>query len=156
MDELDSVIVRRLQADGRSTNRELAAEIGVAPSTSLERTRRLHDSGVITGVHAEVSLPALGRKIEALIAVQLRPQSRAVIDGFRAFVIELPETLALYITAGDNDVLLHVAVQGTAQLQEFVLDRLTKHKEIASLTTSVIYQHVRNHVLIPLAEPVEP
>ncbi|MGI8647817.1 MAG: hypothetical protein ACR2JX_06295 [Mycobacteriales bacterium] len=47
---------------------------------------------------------------------------------------------------------MHVAVQGTQQLQEFVLDRLTKHKEIASIKTSVIYQHARKHVLAPLPQ----
>ncbi|MGH3426842.1 MAG: Lrp/AsnC family transcriptional regulator [Mycobacteriales bacterium] len=155
MDELDAAILKKLQADGRSTNRELAAALGVAPSTSLERTRRLQEVGVIAGVHAEIDLSALNRRVEALIAVKLRPQSRAVIDGFRRFVIDLPETLALYVTAGESDVLIHVAVQGTTQLQDFVLDRLTKHPEIASVTTSVIYQHMRNRVLAPLPTPVE-
>ena len=139
-----------MQTDGRTTNRELAANLGVAPSTTLERLRRLRESGVITGVHAEVDLATLNRPVEAMIAVKLRPQTRAVIHGFRNFVIKLPETLACYITAGENDVLIHVAVQGTQQLQDFVLDRLTKHKEIASITTSMIYEHVRNHVVAPL------
>ena len=47
---------------------------------------------------------ALNRRVEALIAVKLRPHSRTVIDGFRRFVIDLPETLALYVTAGESDV----------------------------------------------------
>ncbi|HEX3731457.1 MAG TPA: Lrp/AsnC family transcriptional regulator [Mycobacteriales bacterium] len=155
IDELDTAIIKRLQADGRSTNREVAAALGVAPSTCLERTRRLQEAGVIAGVHAEIDLSALNRRVEALIAVKLRPQSRAVIDGFRRFVTDLPEAVALYITAGESGVLIHVAVQGTTQLQDFVLDRLTKHPEIASVTTSVIYQHVRNHVLTPLPSPSE-
>lgn len=152
MDELDTAIVKILQIDGRTTNRDLANQLRVAPSTSLERLRRLRESGVITAFRAEIDLGALNRPVEAMISVQLRPQSRAVIDGFREFVAKLPETLAVYVVAGEDDVLVHVAVQGTQQLQEFVLDRLTKHKEIASVKTSVIYHHVRNQVLTSLPQ----
>ncbi|MGH8965523.1 MAG: Lrp/AsnC family transcriptional regulator, partial [Actinomycetes bacterium] len=54
MDALDQSILRRLQRDGRRTNRELADAVGVAPSTALERTRALRARGVITGFHAAV------------------------------------------------------------------------------------------------------
>jgi AsnC-type helix-turn-helix domain len=35
MDELDSEIVRLLQTDARRSNRELARQLGIAPSTCL-------------------------------------------------------------------------------------------------------------------------
>ena len=41
MDAVDQAILRRLQRDGRQTNRELAEALGIAPSTALERTRAL-------------------------------------------------------------------------------------------------------------------
>jgi len=40
VDELDSALVAALQADGRRSNRDLAAALSVAPSTALERTGR--------------------------------------------------------------------------------------------------------------------
>src|SRR6476469_6449521 len=60
MDAVDQAILRRLQRDGRQTNRELAEALGIAPSTALERTRALRARGVITGFHAAVDLDALG------------------------------------------------------------------------------------------------
>jgi predicted ArsR family transcriptional regulator len=51
-DAVDQAILRRLQRDGRQTNRELAEALGIAPSTALERTRALRARGVITGFHA--------------------------------------------------------------------------------------------------------
>jgi DNA-binding Lrp family transcriptional regulator len=59
MDAVDAAILRRLQQDGRQTNRELAAAVGVAPSTALERTRALRAAGGITGFHASVDPAAL-------------------------------------------------------------------------------------------------
>ena len=151
MDELDSALVGALQADGRRSNRELAAELGVAPSTALERVRALRARGVLTGTHATVHLASIGRPVEAMVTVRLRPQSRAVIHGFRDFVASLPETVQLFITTGPEDVLVHVAVSSTDALQTFVLDSLTKRKEVAGVRTEVIFEHRRNTVIAPTA-----
>ena len=149
MDELDSALLAALQADGRRSNRDLAAALGVAPSTSLERVRSLRARGVLTGVHAAVDLPAVGRPVQAMVTVRLRPQSRATVHGFRNFVAGLPETLQVFITTGTEDVLVHVAVPSTEALQNFVLDSLTKRREVAGVRTEVVYEHVRNHVVTP-------
>ena len=100
MDELDSAILAALQADGRRSNRELAAEFGVAPSTALERVRALRQRGVLSGVHYVVPPAMLGRPVQAMITVRLRPQSREIVQGFRDFVIQLPETLQVFVTTG--------------------------------------------------------
>ena len=147
MDELDSALVAALQADGRRSNRELAAELGVAPSTTLERVRALRARGVLTGTHASVDPAAIGRPVQALVTIRLRPQSRQVIDGFRDFVAGLSQTIQLFVTTGPEDVLVHVAVASTDALQDFVLDSLTKRKEVAGVRTEVIFQHRRNHVI---------
>jgi DNA-binding Lrp family transcriptional regulator len=54
----------------------------VSPSTSLERVK-LRERGVITGYHAAVDLEAMGRPVQALIPVRIRPPARPVIEQFR-------------------------------------------------------------------------
>ncbi len=149
MDELDSAILAALQADGRRSNRELAAEFGVAPSTALERVRALRQRGVLSGVHYVVPPAMLGRPVQAMITVRLRPQSREIVQGFRDFVIQLPETLQVFVTTGTEDLLVHVAVPSTEALRDFVLDSLTKRREVAGVRTDVVFDHVRNHVVPP-------
>jgi DNA-binding Lrp family transcriptional regulator len=149
MDELDSALVAALQADGRRSNRDLAAALGVAPSTALERVRALRARGVLTGAHETVGLAAIGRPVQAMITVRLRPQSRAIVVGFRDFVAGLPETLQVFVTTGAEDVMVHVAVASTDALQDFVLDSLTRRREVAGVRTEVVYSHVRNHVVAP-------
>lgn len=151
MDELDSAIVRELQRDARQTNRELARRLHIAPSTCLERVRALQRRGVIRGYHAEVDMAALDRSVQAFVAVQIRPLSRAVIDSFQAFVTALPQVLAVYVVAGGDDFLVHVAVPDLEHLHAFLVDRLSRRREIVSYRSSVIYQQARNTVLEPLA-----
>jgi DNA-binding Lrp family transcriptional regulator len=149
MDELDSALVAALQDDGRRSNRDLAGALGVAPSTTLERTRALRVRGVITGYHAVADLGALGRPVQAMIFVRLRPQSRKIMHGFRDFVAALPETVNVYIVTGFEDTLIHVAVPTPEALQDFVLDSLTKRPEVADVRTAVVFEHVRKHVVSP-------
>ena len=149
MDELDSAIVAALQADGRRSNRDLAAALGVSPSTALERVRALRQRGVLGGVHYTADLVALGRPVQAMITVRLRPQSRQVVQGFRDFVVQLPETQQVFVTTGSEDLLVHVAVASTEALRDFVLDSLTKRREVAGVRTDVVFDHLRNHVVRP-------
>jgi DNA-binding Lrp family transcriptional regulator len=153
MDELDAEITRLLQADARQSNRELARRLGVAPSTCLERVRSLTRRGVLHGYHAEVDLRALNRSVQALIAVQVRPLKRSVIDAFKDSVGQLPEVMTVFVLAGGDDFILHVAVQDLDHLHAFLLDQLSKRAEIVGFRTSVIYQRVHNPVLSRLPDP---
>ncbi|SNY33497.1 Lrp/AsnC family transcriptional regulator [Paractinoplanes atraurantiacus] len=150
MDDIDSAIVRELQHNARLTNRDLARLVGVAPSTCLERVRLLRDRGVLTGYHAEVDLGALNRHVQAFLHLQVRPMSRDVIEGVKAYVTGLPEVLSVFVVAGGDDLLVHVAVPSVDALHSFLMDKFSQRREIVGFRSSVIYQHTRNRVLGPL------
>jgi DNA-binding Lrp family transcriptional regulator len=153
MDELDTAILAELQSDARKTNRDIAAAVGVSPTTALDRTRALRERGVIRGAILDVDLPAIGRPVQALIAIRVRPPSRHNIEGFRNWVSRLPDTLGVYVTTGAEDFLLHVAVADNASLYSFVIDRLTERPEVADVRTSIVYEHLRNTRIAPVAPP---
>ena len=149
MDEIDTAILRQLQADARMTNRDLAAAVGVSATTALERTRSLRARGVITGASLDIDLAAIGRGVQALVAVRIRPPSREVIEAFRDWVSALPETLGVFVTTGNEDFIIHVGVRHNDDLYAFVIDRLTERREVADVRTSVVYQHIRNGAVPP-------
>jgi DNA-binding Lrp family transcriptional regulator len=149
LDALDTAILRELQRDARRTNRDIASAVGVSPTTALDRTRALYRRGVIRGSRVDVDLRALGRSVQALIAVRIRPPSRENIDAFRTWASELSETLGVFVVSGNEDFLLHVAVADNDQLYAFVIDRLTERPEVADVRTSVVYEHVRTSVIEP-------
>ncbi|MGW0825105.1 Lrp/AsnC family transcriptional regulator [Streptomyces sp. NPDC002845] len=150
MDDIDSAILSHLQRDARLTNRDLARLVGVAPSTCLERVRALRSRGVITGYHAAVQPRALGRALQALVFVRLRPLSREVISGFETYLAQLPEVVSVFVVSGDDDVVVQVAVQDIERLHAFLMDRLSARREVVSFRSSVIYQQTSTRVLTPL------
>lgn len=147
IDAVDSALLRELQHNARRTNRELAEAVHVSPSTSLERVRGLQARGVIQGYRAEVALESIGRPLQALIAVRIRPPSRDRIEAFRDWVSGLPETVGLFVVSGTDDFLIHLGVRDPQHLYSFVIDRLTERPEVADVSTSLVYEHIRKPVL---------
>jgi DNA-binding Lrp family transcriptional regulator len=153
VDDIDRAILELLAADARITNQRLAERIGVAPSTALSRLRALRERGVIRGFHAELDLAALGRPLQALIAVRLAVHAREQIDAFTAAVRELPGVLMVFHLAGATDYLVWVAARDAQDLRDFVVDHLATHSAVSHAETSLIYEHSRGPGLWGSADP---
>lgn len=150
LDAIDAAIVRELQDDARLANNVLAARVGIAPSTCHGRVRSLFERGVIRGAHAEIDQAAIGRPLQAMISVRLRPHARGELAAFAQAMAQLPEVLNVYFLAGADDFLVHVATAGSEELREFVVNHLSGTKDVAMTETSLIFEHLRGR---PAAEP---
>ncbi len=148
LDEIDVAILRELQADARRSNRDVAAAVGVSATTALDRTRSLRERGVIIGSALRLDLAAIGRPVQAMIAVRIRPPSRKNIEGFRNWAATVPEVLGVFVTSGSEDFLLHIAVASNDHLYALVIDKLTERSEIVDVRTSVVYEHIQNGTLV--------
>lgn len=142
LDDVDRRIIRELLADARITNAQLAERSGVAPSTALLRTRQLIERGVISGFHAELNLPAIGRAVQALISVQLKGHNREEIDRFTSRVPALPEVVTTFHVSGSVDYLIHLAVADTDTLRDWVLDHLTTDPVVGHTETTLVFDRL--------------
>ena len=143
LDDIDRRILARLAADARIPNNALADLVGIAPSTCLSRVRALRESGVIRGYHADIDPAALGRPIQAMIAVRLQSHARGHITEFTAMVAALPEVLNVFFLGGTDDFLVHIAATGTENLRDFVVVNLSGNPDVALTETNLIFEHVR-------------
>ena len=150
LDELDQAILREMQKDARKSNREIAAAVGISATTCLDRVRSLRKRGVIRRALLDVNLADMGRPLQALISVRIRPPSRKNIEGFRDWSSALPETIGVFVITGSADFILHVAVPDNESLYAFVIDRLTERPEVADVNTSVVFEHLRPSVVEPV------
>lgn len=153
LDRIDFGIIAALQNNARLSNKELAARVKLAPSSCLERVRRLTREGVLRGGHAEVDPRALGIGLQALVFVRLRRHSRPVVDRFRQHVLDLAEAVELFHVTGQYDFLVHVAVRDADHLRDLALDAFTTRPEVAQLETHLIFERLDKGALPLLARP---
>jgi DNA-binding Lrp family transcriptional regulator len=143
-DRIDFAILDALQKNARLSNKELAAKIGLAPSSCFARVRKLTDAKVLQGFHAEVNPVVLGVGLQAIIAVRLARHSRDKFRSLYEHIHHLVEILQVFHVSGVNDLLLHVAVRDVAHLRDLVVDQLATRSEVANCETSVIFSLFRN------------
>lgn len=143
LDDADRRIVAELAADARLPNNALAERVGIAASTCLGRVRALRERGVIRGFHADVDPAALGRPIQAMIAVRLQSHARGHISEFAARVVALPEVLNVFFLAGAVDFYVHIAAVNTQNLRDFVVVNLSGNPDVALTETNLIFEHLR-------------
>ncbi len=142
-DETDRRLLRELALDARIPNNTLAERVGIAPSTCLGRVRALRENGIIRGYHADIDPVALGRPIQAMIAVRLQSSARAHIAGFMTKIAQLPEVLNVFFLGGADDFYVHIAAASTDNLRDFVVVNLSRDPDVALTETNLIFEHVR-------------
>lgn len=147
LDRIDHEILAALQNNARLSNKELAASVGLAPSSCLARVSRLIREGVIKGFHAEVDPRALGIAIEALVFVHIVRHQRELMETLWAHLVALPEVRDLYYVAGSHDLVVHVAVRDVEHLRLLVAEQIASRAELGQLETSLIFSHRRSGVL---------
>ena len=141
LDRTDCEILALLTNDGRLSNKELAARVGLAPSSAHARVQRLLEEGYVAGFHAELDTQRLGFGLHAMISIQL--DQATAIESFADGLLALPEVVVLYQLSGADDFVAHVAVRDTEHLRSLTLDAFATRPEVGHIETALIFEVAR-------------
>jgi DNA-binding Lrp family transcriptional regulator len=139
LDRTDVGILSVLQNNARLSVKEIAAEVGLAPSSTHERIRRMRDNGILRGAHVEVDPKALGIGLEALFMIELAKHKRSTVDKFMDDIVNVPEVRSAFLVTGRYDLIVHVVVRDTQHLKDLALDRFTNRPGVTRIETSIIF-----------------
>lgn len=151
LDAVDRRILAELQADGRMTNVELARRAGISAPPCLRRVRRLEESGVIHGYHADTDARRLGWEITFFAIVGLDSQRESVLAAFEARVAEWPEVRECHMIRGGGDFLLKLVARDTAHENELT-QRLTGAPDVIRVQTLQTIRTSRALAGVPIAD----
>ena len=152
MDELDREILLALQKDAKIKNADLARQLEVAPSTMLERVRRLEERGYFKGFKAIVNPEKLGLGVQALISISLGQHSTQTIRPFEQAVKSLPNIMTCYHVTGRFDYMLHVVAKNLKELGILVKERIASLPGVAKTETFLIFSEIKNDNGYPLQQ----
>lgn len=129
LDEIDRLLIRELQADGRATLSNLADKAKLSVSAVQSRVRRLETTGVIRGYVALVDPEVLGKSLSAYVAIT--PIDPSQPDDVPAQLRHVPEIEACHSVAGVESYILLVRVQSPRHLEKL----LREIRATANVTT---------------------
>ncbi|MDD2877971.1 MAG: Lrp/AsnC family transcriptional regulator [Acidiphilium sp.] len=134
LDDIDRRILTELQENGRMTNVELASRAGISPPPCLRRVRRLEETGLIRGYHAETDPQKLGWQIQFFAVVGLESQRQSVLDAFEAQVGSWVELRECHMIRGGGDFLLKFVARDAAH-ENHLTERLTATPSVSRVQT---------------------
>lgn len=150
LDSLDRNILKILQKNGKITNAKLSEEIGLSPAPTLERVKKLEQSGIIKSYHAELNSEKLGLGVNTFVQVSLKGHNKTNIDIFTSKIKEIDEVIECHHVTGSGDFLLRVIAKDIASYQLLMLEKVSDIEVVDSLQTMVILSTFKDSKSIPI------
>ena len=149
LDGFDRKILDVIAVEGRITVTDLAKRIGLSKSPTQARLRRLEETGVVRGYRALFDPILLGRDHVAFVEVKLSDTRESALAAFNTAVTRIPEIAQCHLIAGAFDYLLKVRTSSMSSYRLVLADRLSTLPHVASTSTYVAMQAVKEEVITP-------
>lgn len=150
LDRLDRKILAILQQEGRIAHVDLAERIGLSPTATAERVKRLTRDGVVTGYGARLDPAKLGLSMLVFIEVTLDRTTADIFEKFDAAVKRSPEVLECHLIAGGFDYLVKARVPDMAHYRRFLGDVLLSLPGVRSTHTYPVMEEVKTEAGLPV------
>lgn len=151
IDDIDARILTILQDDARTSNSEIARQLGMAPSAIFERIRKLEARGVIAGYTARLNPRALNRGLLAFVFVRASERLGQLASA-AAQIAAIPEVQEVHHVAGEDCYLVKLRVADTEALSRLLQERLGAIEAITSTRTTIVLSTVKESAALPLSE----
>lgn len=152
LDPIDRQILRELQHDGRMTNVELAARVGLTAPPCLRRVRGLEEDGTIRGYHAELDSVRLGYSITVFAMVSLKSQAESDLRAFETHVASLDQVRECHMLNGEIDFMLKIVARDLQEFQAFLTTHITPAPNVAGVKTSLTIRTSKLKPGVPVPE----
>jgi Lrp/AsnC family leucine-responsive transcriptional regulator len=145
---MDIDITTILQENARTSNAEIARQVGLAPSAVFERIRKLEERGVLRGFRADVDPHAAGLALLAFVFV--RSSERAGSVGTAQQIAQIPEVLEVHQVAGEDCFLVKLRAADTEDLGRLLREKFGTIPTVTSTRTTIVLETVKESAVLPL------
>ena len=149
LDKIDLKILKTLQNNSKITNLDLSKTIGLSPAPTLERVKKLEQTGVIESYHAKVSPTAIGLNVKTFVLVSLAWQKENALNNFMEKVRAIEEITECYIITGEADFLIKIVCKDIPLYEQLLFKTLSQIEEIERLKTLMTLSTVKDSKLLP-------
>ena len=151
IDTIDLALIELLQKDARTPQAQLAATVGLAPSSVNERIRKLGERGLIAGYHAKISPEVMGYDLLAFLYVGWsRPETEKV---FLKKILGQSVIMEAHHVTGTWNYMLKVRVKNTRMLEGLLAKVIKAVPGVERTETIIVLSSVKETAQIPTREP---
>jgi Lrp/AsnC family leucine-responsive transcriptional regulator len=152
LDRIDRKLLLRLQQDGRIPISQLAREVNLTVTPTLERVRRLEGGGFIDGYFARLNGRKLGLGLLAYVEVSLDRTTPEAFEHFKEVVRAHDEIMECHMVAGGFDYLLKVRVKDMETYRNLLGDTIASVRGVQQTHTYFVMEEVKSTHAIAVPE----
>lgn len=153
MDAFDHHILKLLQQNSRLTTQELGNQIGLSATACQRRIKKLRGSGVIQKEVAVLDGSLLGSYVTVIVEVIMKQGGAAMIDQFRASMLEHEEVQQCYYVTGHADFILIIAAPNMLKYEHITRKLFFNNLNIKKFSSTVVMENVKVGLNIPMVPP---
>lgn len=143
LDNTDIKILHVLNDDGRASVESVAECIGLSPTPTRRRIRRLEEQQIITGYRAEIDAERAGLEIRIHVLVKLQARDRPTIDRFEQIVAATPEVQSCDLVTGQYDYVLLIHLPSMKDYHQYLRHFLENNAGISSIESNVVIGKIK-------------
>lgn len=152
LDKIDRMILDILQANAKITNAQLSKEIGLSPAPTLERVKKLENSGIIKSYHAKLDTDKIGMGVSTFVYATLKGHNKQNIELFMDAINKIDEVIECHHVTGSGDFVLKVIAQDISSYQKLMLERVSDIAVVDNLQSMVILSTFKDSKVMPIPE----
>jgi len=149
-DAIDLKILETLQANSNITNAQLAQDIGLSPAPTLERVKKLENSGVIKSYHAVIDHASVGLGVSTFVQVSLKGHNKENIEKFVAAIATIKEIVECHHVTGQADFILRIVCSDIPAYQKLMLEKVSNIEVVDGMQSMVILSTLKESKVIPI------
>lgn len=149
LDKIDLKILKILQENSKITNLDLSKNIGLSPAPTLERVKKLEQTGVIQSYHAMVNPTAIGLNVKTFAQVSLAWHKENALKNFLDKIKAIEEITECYIITGEADFLMKIVCKDLPTYEQLLFKTLSQIEEIERLKTLMTLSTVKDSKVLP-------
>jgi len=138
MDETDRAIIKALQAEARTSIKELSAQVGLSLPATSERLRKLERSGFISGYTALLNHEKFGKHFCCFCLMTLGRHDSHHDDAFLSFIRDTPDILECHCVTGSYEYILKIVTESPKSLDKILVSLRDKWGVVKSSTYTVL------------------
>ena len=150
IDQTDRKILEILQANAKITNAQLSKEIGLSPAPTLERVKKLENSGVIKSYHAKLDTGIIGLGVNTFVMVTLKGHNKRNIDLFLDEINRIEDVIECHHITGSGDFILRVIATDITAYQKLMLEKVSEIEVVDSLQSMIILSTFKDSKVMPI------
>jgi Lrp/AsnC family leucine-responsive transcriptional regulator len=150
LDGFDLDILKVLQQDNSTPQREIAKAVNLSAAAVHRRIRRMQETGVITSNIAVIDPVKVGQPITLFVEVELENEKMELIDDAKKKFSELPQVQQCYYVTGEVDFVLIITVPDMSTYEELTRKLFFSNSNVKKFRTFVTMDRVKVGLSIPI------